>query len=79
MKVVAAVKVVGKLSDSPARLWEKTKTMSGISRDKYDEYFRGREIAHAYELGEVDIFEEGRNLSEFGISVAPQSYAYIEI
>ena len=78
-KVVAVVQVVGKLSDSPVRLWEKTKTMSGISRDKYDEYFSGCKIAHAYELGKVDIFKEGKNLSDFGINVAPQSYAYVDM
>lgn len=79
MKVVASVQVIGRLSASPTALWEKTKTMAGISRAKYRNYFHGCKIAYAYELGEVEIFESEKNLSDFGIDTAPQSFAYIEI
>ena len=79
MKVVASVQVIGRLSASPTALWEKTKTMAGISRAKYRNYFHGCKIAYAYELGEVEIFEPEKNLSDFGIDTAPQSFAYIEI
>lgn len=79
MKVVASVQVIGRLSASPTALWEKTKTMAGISRAKYRDYFHGCKIAYAYELGEVEIFESEKNLSDFGIDTAPQSFAYIEI
>ena len=79
MKVVASVQVIGRLSASPTSLWEKTKTMAGISRAKYREYFHGCKTAYAYELGEVEIFESKKKLSDFGIDTAPQSFAYIEI
>ena len=79
MKVVASAQIIGRLSASPTALWEKTKTMAGISRAKYRNYFRGYTTANAYELGEVEIFESGKKLSDFGINVAPQSFVYIEI
>ena len=79
MKVVAAVQVVGRLSASPTALWEKTKATAGLSRAKYRDYFHGCKTAYAYELGEVEIFESEKNLSDFGIDTAPQSFAYIEI
>lgn len=79
MKVVASVQIIGRLSASPTALWEKTKLMAGISRAKYRDYFHGCKIAYAYELGKVEIFESEKNLSEFGIDTAPQSFAYIEI
>lgn len=79
MKVVASVQVIGRLSASPTALWEKTKATAGISRTKYRDYFHGCKIAYAYELGEVEILESEKNLSDFGIDTAPQSFAYIEI
>lgn len=78
MKVVASVQVIKRLSASPTALWEKTKTTAGISREKYRAYFRGCKTAYAYELGEVVIFESEKDLSDFGIDTAPQSFAYIE-
>lgn len=79
MKVVASVQVIGRLSSSPTSLWEKTKSTAGISRAKYRDYFHGCKTAYAYILGEVKIFEQKKDLSDFGIETAPQSFAYIEI
>lgn len=78
MKVVASVEVLGRMSASPTALWEQTKKHAGISRAKYREYFHGRKTAYAYKLGSVRVFDEAKPLSEFGVSVAPQSFVYIE-
>ena len=79
MKVVASVHIEGHLSDSPTALWEKTKAAAGISRAKFRDYFRGCKTAYAYKLGKVEVFESPKNLSDFGVSVAPQSFVYIKI
>jgi predicted transcriptional regulator len=79
MKVVASVHIEGHLSDSPTALWEKTKAAAGISRAKFRDYFRGCKTAYAYELGKVEVFESPKNLSDFGVAVAPQSFVYIKI
>ncbi len=78
-KVVASVQVEECLSASPSALWEITKTKAGINRAKYREYFRGCKTAYAYKLGIVNVFDSEKRLSDFGISTAPQSFAYIEI
>lgn len=79
MKVVASVHIEGYLSDSPTALWEKTKAAAGISRAKFRDYFRGCKTAYAYKLGKVEVFESPKNLSDFGVAVAPQSFVYIKI
>lgn len=79
MKVVASVHIEGHLSDSPTALWEKTKAAAGISRAKFRDYFRGCKTAYAYKLGKVEVFESPKNLSDFGVAVAPQSFVYITI
>lgn len=78
MKVVASVAVLGVLKETPQDLWQKTKEFSGISHDKYMEYFSQKEFAYAYQLGEVKKFKKAKDLSEYGISAAPQSFVYIE-
>ena len=79
MKVVASVQMIGRLSASPTTLWERTKSAAGISRAEYREYFHGCKMAHTYALGKVEVFESEKELSDFGIDIAPQSFAYIEI
>ena len=79
MKVVASDHIEGNLSDSPTALWEKTKAAAGISRAKFRDYFRGCKTAYAYKLGKVEVFESPKNLSDFGVAVAPQSFVYIKI
>ncbi|MGM9813300.1 MAG: hypothetical protein ACI32C_00075 [Candidatus Enteromonas sp.] len=79
MKVVASAKILGKLSRSPRDLWKETKQSAGISYKEYRSYFKGCKTAYAYELGEATIFEPEKNLSDYGIRTAPQSFAYIEV
>ena len=79
MKVVAKVEICNTLSAAPSILWEQTKNEAGISRRKYREYFKGCKIAHAYKLGKVEVFDVPKELSEFNITVAPQSYMYVSI
>ena len=77
-KVVGTVKITSCLSAPPSVLWEKTKSNAGISRLKYREYFKGCKKAYAYELGAVNVFDEAKQLSDYGINVAPQSFMYIK-
>lgn len=78
MKVVGTVEVLDRLEYSPSALWEKTKASAGISRAKYRKYFQNCKSAFAYKLGEVTVFETPRDLSDFGITAAPQSFVYID-
>ena len=77
-KVVALVEVTGVLQDSPQRLWQQTHAGAGISRAKFMDYFAGRTVAYAYQLGPLRRFKEPRTLAEYGIVSAPQSFVYIE-
>lgn len=76
-QIVGEVEVTGTKSASPTVLWEQTKKTAGISRQKYREYFRGYKVANAYILGKVQKFATPKSISEFGISHAPQSFAYV--
>lgn len=78
MKVVGEVEVIDVLRDTPYRIWEETKMYSGTSKEFFDQYFDDRQIAIAYVLGKVTEYETPRNLTDFGIKTAPQSFVYLE-
>ena len=77
-KVMGFTQVLFELSDTPDALWERTEHASGISRQTYNCYFYGCDRCHAYGLGAIAVFENPKELSEFGLKRAPQSFAYVK-
>lgn len=77
-RVVAEVEIIDVLMLSPEILWKKTHSESGISKEFFDQYFQNREIAYAYKLGRVKVYEIPRTLMEYGVKAAPQSFVYIQ-
>lgn len=76
-RIVAEAEIVDVIMCSPEELWNKTKEDSGISKQFFDKYFKGREYAYAYKLGEVKVFDKPKTLIEYGIKFAPQSFVYV--
>ena len=76
-RVIGEVEVLGVLSMKPSPLWEVTKTAAGISRAKYRSYFKGCVSAHAFRLGQTQVYDAPKTLEEIGIKSAPQSFVYL--
>ena len=76
-KIVAEAEVEEVLMLPPEELWELTKNQSGISKSFFDAYFNGRSVAYAYKLGKVKVYEQPKELIDFGLKSAPQSFVYI--
>lgn len=74
--VVAEVEILEVLECSPEELWDKTKDLSGTSKQFFDAYFAGKDIAYAYKLGKVTPYENPKSLKEYGVKYAPQSFIY---
>jgi predicted transcriptional regulator len=66
------------LCDRPGRLWRKTRSGSGISKQHFDEYFAGRDKAFALQIGKVRVFapyiEPSDIIENF---TPPQSFMYL--
>lgn len=77
-RIIAEVEVNGTISKSPNELWQETKKYSGISKTKYMEYYKNKDIAFAYKLGKVFVYDKPKTLKDFGINYYPQSYVYLE-
>lgn len=78
MKVVGEAEVEDALIDKPQIIWKKTQKKSGIEKPFFDEYYADKEQAVAYKLKNVVEYEVAKELKEYGISNAPQSFQYIE-
>lgn len=76
-KIVAEAKIEEVLILPKEELWLKTKYESGITKEFYDKYFDGREVACAYKLGKITVYRKPKELIDFGLNYAPQSYAYV--
>lgn len=77
MKVVGEAQVETVLVDDPEKIWDITKEESGIERDYFDEYYRGRAQAVAYKLECIVEYPQPRSLADYGITTAPQSFCYL--
>lgn len=78
MKVVGEAEVEDILIDEPEVIWKKTEKKSGIDKNFFDKYYENREQAVAYKLKNVIAYQEPRELKEYGVACAPQSFQYIE-
>lgn len=78
MKVVAEVEILGVIATTPEELWNQTKNQSGITKSFFDEYIKDKQVAYAYKLGKVKVYECPKSLLDFGLRMAPQSFAYVK-
>lgn len=78
-KIVGEFSIGDILAKHPKELWEKTKDVSGINREFYDEYFSDRETAYAIEIKDLKKYEKPIDpyKVERGFK-APQSFKYLE-
>lgn len=78
-KVVGEFEVLKIYSDSPSKIWERTKKFAGIDKKYFDSYYEGKELAIAIAVGAVREYEMPKSLSDIGVGVSPpQSFCYIK-
>ena len=77
-KVVGEVPLLEIIEGDVEYVWQQTKPDGGITKKAYLEYYKDKEVATAYQLGEVVVYDEPKELSDLGLNYAPQSFAYID-
>lgn len=77
-KIVGEADVEDILIDNPEKIWKITREKSGINKTFFDGYYEDREQAVAYKLKNVIKYKKPKELQEYGINSAPQSFQYIE-
>lgn len=76
-KVIGEFSIMEILNDDVETIWKITKHQSGITHDFYMSYFANKEKAYAIKIGETTRYPKARNLSDYNLNFAPQSFAYL--
>ncbi|WP_338960432.1 hypothetical protein KSU11_01385 [Fusobacterium nucleatum] len=76
-KIVGEFFIEKIIKDSPDKLWKLSPTKTGITKEKFDKYFSGKEEGYAIKIGKVVEYSEMKDLKDFNIEKAPQSFQYI--
>lgn len=77
-KVIGEFTIEDILNDEVDLIWEQTYQHSGITRSFYQSYFENKEKAYAIKIGQATRYERTKNLSDYNILVAPQSFVYLK-
>lgn len=76
-KVVGELIIDGVLYNQKEVIWDETNIYGGISKDKYDNYFKNSEFAVAFKIKKCIRYNNQKELKDYNINNAPQSYIYI--
>lgn len=77
-RIVGEIELVQVHCAAPSSIWRRTRLHSGISRRYFLEYFSGRDVGYAIEVGAVHPYS--RPVDPFTVLVGfvpPQSYMYV--
>lgn len=78
-KIVALIEVEMVITDTPDLIWKQTGNYSGITKEFFLSYFKGRDKANAIKFKSVHKFDIPQSLSSIGIQYVPQSYMYVDM
>lgn len=77
-RVIGRFKVAEIYEGEPKALWAKTKSVGGVTKEKFDSYFKDRTVAFAIKVGDPVRFAVPQPLSKYLASnTPPQSFCYI--
>lgn len=77
-KVIGEFDIDEIISASPSEIWDLTVQYSGITKLFFNEYFHGREIAHAIKIKKTKRYDKPIDLLNIlPHGIAPQSFCYL--
>ena len=76
-KVAGELKIKQVLYNKKSIIWDKTNRYGGITKTKYDKYYENCDYAVAYEIEKAILYDKQKDLKDFNVRTAPQSYVYI--
>ena len=77
-KVIGEFSIAEILNDDVETIWNETARYSGITRNFYMSYFSNKDKAYAIKIGKTRRYRQARDLSDYNLNFAPQSFAYLK-
>lgn len=75
--VIGEFKIETILNDNVDSIWKQTHEYSGISEEFYRMYFAHKTNAFAIKIGRVTKYKKPKQLRDYHVNHAPQSYVYL--
>ena len=76
-KVVGELIIKEVLYDKKDIIWDKTNMYGNITKEDFDNYYKGSIYAVAYKIEKAILYDNPKKLSDYNINTAPQSYVYL--
>ena len=77
-RVIGSFRIEDIYEDAPKVVWAKTKEAAGVTKQKFDSYFKDRKRAFAIKVSDPIRFGKPQLLSKYLPSnIPPQSFCYI--
>lgn len=64
---------------APYLIWERFKSVLGVTQAEFFRYYAGRDTAYAWELSSKVKLDEPITLADIGLARPPQSYQYLNL
>lgn len=78
-KIVGEFELERIIADTPDSIWNQTNQYGGISRELYDQYFHGTDMAYALAIAKYKRYKAPLDPKVLDSNfVAPQSYRYVD-
>lgn len=77
-KIIGEFEIEKIIEGTPEQLWNLDPNNTGISKEKFFDYFEGKEKGYAIKIGNLIKYDQPKTLQEFSIKMAPQSFIYID-
>lgn len=77
-KIVGEFSIEKIIKDYPEKLWNLAPDNTGIEKSKFIKYFDKKDEGYAIKIGKVTKYNTPKELTDFSIKKAPQSFQYID-
>lgn len=75
--IVGEAKILNIIKNTPENVWKITKKFAGMSKEDFDVYYCDKNVAIAYELGNIKTYKTPKSLKDFNLDIVPRSFAYV--
>lgn len=76
-QITGEIRIGSVLNENPETIWNKTNKYGGITKQNFDNYYKGKSKCVAYEIVEARKYTKARELKEYGLTRAPQGFVYL--
>lgn len=76
-KVIGEIEISETLRLPVNDLWRQVRNYAGISCDGFHKYFNGATFGYAYRIVSATLYDDPIPISEYGLKMPPQGFAYV--